>query len=68
MAVVTLFAIVPLVEYVFPYLQIGARYINLPNWLNPWVEGLGLVVIMTYIVMPLMTRLFSKWLYKNTET
>ena len=63
MAIVTIIAIFPLSTligtYVVPYLA----------WMNSYLRGLVVTVIlvslMTYVIMPYMTKWFSKWLFKG---
>ncbi|MCB2205591.1 antibiotic biosynthesis monooxygenase [bacterium] len=62
MAFVTWLALFPLVLIVPPLLLniVGA----LPNWGQVMIIAAVMVLLMTYVVMPQMTRLFSRWLYK----
>jgi antibiotic biosynthesis monooxygenase (ABM) superfamily enzyme len=61
MVIVTVFALYPLINLVVPLLQ----------WLledtHPLIRTLVsvtiMVLLMTYLVMPVMIRLLSKWLY-----
>ena len=61
MALVTILAIYPTVNLV----NISLR--PLIGGLSPWLAGLAaipiIVLLMTYVVMPLMTRVFAGWLF-----
>lgn len=61
MAVVTWLAVFPLATVIFMILQplLGGA----PSVLRTFVFTLIMVSLMTYVVMPRMTRLFSFWLY-----
>jgi antibiotic biosynthesis monooxygenase (ABM) superfamily enzyme len=63
MAVVTWIAVFPLATAIFALTQpvLG----GLPSVLRTLVFTLIMVTLMTYVVMPRMTRLFSFWLYPN---
>lgn len=65
MAVVTWFAIAPLVQFVTPGIGEYLKRFPLPAWVVIWLGSGVLVLLMTYIVMPLMTRLFARWLYRR---
>jgi antibiotic biosynthesis monooxygenase (ABM) superfamily enzyme len=63
MAVVTWLAVFPVVSVIFslfgPWLNV------LPTLVRTLVFTLVMVTLMTYVIMPRMTRLFSFWLYPN---
>lgn len=65
MAVVTWLAVFPLITAIFilfrPVLS------QLPFLLRTLVLTLVMVTLMTYVVMPRMTRLFSFWLYPDRD-
>ncbi len=63
MAVVTWIAVFPLASAIFAITQpvLG----GLPSLIRTLVFTLIMVSLMTYVVMPRMTRLFSFWLYPN---
>ncbi|MEM6612180.1 MAG: antibiotic biosynthesis monooxygenase [Cyanobacteria bacterium P01_C01_bin.72] len=61
MAIVTWIAIFILIVII--NLLLGSFLASLPMLLRSLVLTVGLVGLMTYIVMPRMTRLFSWWLY-----
>ena len=65
MAVVTWLAVVPVVFIMF---SLFGQWLNLlPAWLRTLVFAAVTVTLMTYVVMPRMTRLFSFWLYPDRE-
>ncbi len=65
MAFVTWLALFPLVIAVPPLLL---RYIGmLPSWGQVMIIAAVMVLLMTYVVMPQMTRLFSSWLYRSVR-
>jgi uncharacterized protein len=65
MAVVTWLAVFPVVLILFslfgPWLEL------LPTVLRTLVFTLVMVTLMTYVIMPRMTRLFSFWLYPDRD-
>jgi uncharacterized protein len=61
MFVVTLLAIYPLITLV--QLTLAPLLADWPLAVRTLVSAGLLVSVMTYVAMPLMTRLFSKWLY-----
>jgi uncharacterized protein len=66
MVIVTLMAIYPLISLVQLFLVP-----LLPDWpvmVRTMVTSGLLVCVMTYLVMPLMTRAFGRWLYRATES
>ena len=65
MALVTWLAIFPLVTLIF--LLFGPLLSHLPTLLRTLVLTAVMVTLMTYVVMPRMTRLFSFWLYPDRE-
>ena len=65
MAVVTWLAVFPAVSVIF---YLFGPWLNLlPTLLRTLVFTLVMVTLMTYLIMPRMTRLFSFWLYPNRE-
>ena len=65
MGVVTWLAVVPVVFIMF---SLFGQWLNLlPAWLRTLVFSAVTVTLMTYVVMPRMTRLFSFWLYPDRE-
>ncbi|MDP9455930.1 MAG: antibiotic biosynthesis monooxygenase [Actinomycetota bacterium] len=65
MAVVTWLAVFPLITTIF--LVLGPVLNQLPLLLRSLVLTVIMVLLMTYVVMPRMTRLFSFWLYPDRE-
>lgn len=63
MAVVTLIGVYPL-SMLFPAALQPLESI-LPGWLTGFVIASLMVVSLTWIVMPNLTRLFESWLFKN---
>jgi hypothetical protein len=63
MAVVTWIAVFPLATAIFALTQ--PLLVGLPTVFRTLVFTLIMVMTMTYVVMPRMTRLFSFWLYPN---
>ena len=63
MAIVTWIAIFVLIVII--NLLLGSFLASLPMLLRSFILTVGLVILMTYIVMPRMTRLFSGWLYSK---
>ncbi len=65
MAVVTWLAVFPVVSVIFylfgPWLNV------LPTLVRTLVFTTVMVTLMTYVIMPRMTRLFSFWLYPDRE-
>ncbi|WP_019506485.1 antibiotic biosynthesis monooxygenase [Pleurocapsa sp. PCC 7319] len=61
MAIVTWIAIFVLIVLI--NLLLGSFLATLPMLLRSFLLTVGLVALMTYVVMPRMTRLFSGWLY-----
>jgi antibiotic biosynthesis monooxygenase (ABM) superfamily enzyme len=60
MALVTFFVIWPLVHFI-P--EATSAYVQTP-WLAEFLSVGVIVALVTYVVMPQVTRLLSKWLYK----
>lgn len=63
MALVTWLAIFPLISGI--NVLFGSFLNQLPLLLRTFVLTVVLVILMTYLVMPKMTKLFTKWLYPN---
>jgi antibiotic biosynthesis monooxygenase (ABM) superfamily enzyme len=65
MAVVTWLAVFPTVLVIF---SLFSPVLNMmPTVLRTLVFTLVMVTLMTYVIMPRMTRLFSFWLYPDRE-
>lgn len=65
MAVVTWLAVFPVVMVIF---TLFGHWLNLlPTVLRTLVFTLVMVTLMTYVIMPRMTRLFSFWLYPESD-
>ena len=65
MAVVTWLAVFPVVAVIF---SLFGQWLNLlPTLLRTLVFSAVMVTLMTYIIMPRMTRLFSFWLYPDRK-
>lgn len=65
MAVVTWLAVFPVVMVIF---SLFGRWLEmLPTVARTLVFTLVMVTLMTYVIMPRMTRLFSFWLYPNRD-
>jgi GTP-binding protein len=65
MAAVTWLAVFPVVMVIF---SIFGQWLNLlPTLLRTLVFTLVMVTLMTYVIMPRMTRLFSFWLYPDRD-
>jgi len=65
MAIVTWLAVVPVVFILFSVF--GQWLTLLPALLRTLVFSAVTVTLMTYVIMPRMTRLFSFWLYPDRE-
>ena len=65
MAIVTWLAVFPLVALIF---SLFGQWLNmLPTLLRTLVFTAAMVTLMTYVIMPRMTRLFSFWLYPDRK-
>lgn len=65
MAVVTWLGVFPVVTVVF---SVFGRWLEMmPTLLRTLVFTVVMVTLMTYVIMPRMTRLFSFWLYPDRE-
>ena len=65
MAAVTWLAVFPVVAIIFSFF---GQWLNLlPALLRTLVFAAVMVTLMTYVIMPRMTRLFSFWLYPDRE-
>jgi uncharacterized protein len=63
MAIVTWLAVFPVVAVIF---SLFGQWLNLlPTLLRTLVFSAVMVTLMTYVIMPRMTRLFSFWLYPD---
>ncbi|BAU65452.1 hypothetical protein STA3757_28380 [Stanieria sp. NIES-3757] len=65
MAVVTLVAIFPLIQIV--NMAIAPWFKSFPPLLSSLILTALIVLLMTYVVMPRMTLLFTRWLYPQTK-
>lgn len=65
MLVVSFFAIFPLINLLNLLLQPLLR--PLPSFLRSLIVTLVMLSLTTYVVMPRMTKLFSKWLYPKSK-
>ena len=63
MAAITFLAIFPLIQLMNRLLMPLLELLPLPLLLRSLIITAIIVLMMTYIVMPRMTKLFSKWLY-----
>ncbi len=65
MAIVTWLAVFPVVAVIF---SLFGQWLNLlPTLLRTLVFTVVMITLMTYVIMPRMTRLFSFWLYPERE-
>jgi uncharacterized protein len=65
MATVTWLAVFPVVTVIF---SLFGQWLNmLPTLLRTLVFTVVMVTLMTYVIMPRMTRLFCFWLYPDAE-
>ncbi len=65
MAIVTWLAVFPMVAVIF---SLFGHWLNLlPTLLRTVVFTAVMVTLMTYVIMPRMTRLFSFWLYPDRK-
>ena len=65
MALVTWLAVFPLISLIFALF--GPLLSQLPTLLRTLVLTAVMVSLMTYVIMPRMTRLFSFWLYPDRK-
>ncbi len=63
MAIVTWLALFPVVMAVQPVFMWLLDF--LPSWTRVMIIAAVMVFLMTYVVMPIMTRIFKPWLYRN---
>ncbi len=63
MALITWLAIFPLISTI--NVVFGSFLNQLPLLIRTFVLTVALVILMTYVVMPRMTRLFARWLYSS---
>ena len=66
MAIVTWIAIFGLITII--NLLLGRFLASLPILLRSFLLTISLVILMTYVVMPRITRLFSQWLYPKSRS
>src|SRR3712207_1213389 len=65
MAIVTWLAVFPVVAVIF---SLFGQWLNLlPTLVRTLVFTLVMITLMTYVIMPRMTRLFSFWLYPERK-
>lgn len=65
MVVVTWLAVFPVVSVIF---SLFGPWLNLlPTLPRTLVFTVVMITLMTYVIMPRMTRLFSFWLYPNRD-
>ena len=65
MAIVTWLAVFPVVAVIF---SLFGQWLNLlPTLLRTLVFTVVMITLMTYVIMPRMTRLFSFWLYPERK-
>ena len=65
MAIVTWLAVFPVVAVIF---SLFGQWLNLlPTLVRTLVFTAVMVTLMTYVIMPRMTRLFSFWLYPDHD-
>lgn len=65
MAVVTWLSVFPTITTIFSLF--GPVLNQLPFLLRSLVLTVAMTTLMTYLIMPRMTRLFSFWLYPNEK-
>lgn len=65
MAAITFIAIFPLIKIVSYYFR--PHLVSLPTLLQEMLATGLIVLLMTYVVMPRMTRLFAFWLYPFSQ-
>jgi uncharacterized protein len=65
MAVVTWLAVFPLITLIFALF--GPLLSQLPTLLRTLILTMVMVTLMTYVIMPRLTRLFSFWLYPDRK-
>ncbi|MDJ0588512.1 MAG: antibiotic biosynthesis monooxygenase [Pleurocapsa sp. MO_226.B13] len=68
MATITLLALFPLIQIANLTLTPWLALLPLPLLLRSLIVTAILVLLMTYVVMPRMTKLFSKWLYPKKRS
>jgi len=61
MAIVTMVGVLPTIT-VLLYL-LAPLMMGLPLFARALILGPLMILLMTYIIMPLLTRLFKRWLY-----
>ena len=66
MVIVTVFGIYPLVMFVAP--AITRELGSIPHAIATLASSVVLVLLMTYVMMPLMSRIFAGWLYPRRRT
>lgn len=65
MLIITVCIIFTLLHTVMPFIRQLLRPIGMPQLVNTLIGIIMMVMLMTYVVMPFITRIFSKWLFKS---
>ena len=65
MAIVTWLGVFPIIAVL--YSLFGHRLFLLPTLLRALVFSVVMVTLMTYVIMPRVTRLFAFWLYPDRK-
>lgn len=65
MLMITVCIIFTLLHTVMPFIRQLLRPIGMPQLVNTLIGIIMMVTLMTYVVMPFITRIFSKWLFKS---
>lgn len=60
MAIITLFGVFP--TSIFLSFTVGAIVKDFPLWLRLLTIAISMVALLTWVVMPLLTRVFRKWI------
>lgn len=63
--IITVCIIFILLHTLMPFIRQLLRPIGMPQMINTLVGIIMMVTLMTYVVMPFITRIFSKWLFKS---
>jgi antibiotic biosynthesis monooxygenase (ABM) superfamily enzyme len=64
MAVATVIGVYP--TSIFLSVLLGKALKGLPVWLGALVMGTSMVALLTWVVMPIVTRILHNWLHKKT--
>lgn len=65
MLIITVCIIFTLLHTIMPFIRQLLRPIGMPQLVNTLIGIIMMVTLMTYVVMPFITRIFSKWLFKS---